>query len=122
MADLGPQTARTSPEASSEDRGARGGFPPRSFSPSSSQFLVKAPEAHLCTHRPGSQDVSTEIQALRLHLGVAGAAVVGEVWEVGAALEDLHVMDQGFIATCDHRLILREEGERWSHSKPCQHS
>lgn len=87
-----------------------GGLPTQVFLPP--QFFVKAPEAHLRTHRPGSQDVSTEIQALRLHLGVAGAAVVWEGWEVGAALEDLHVMDQGFIPACDHWLILKEEGER----------
>lgn len=48
------------------------------------------------------------IEMVRLHLGVAGPAELREALELGGALEDLHVVDQGFVALGDNGLVLGE--------------
>ena len=47
------------------------------------------------------------VEPLRLHLGVAGPAEVGDALELGGALEDLHVVYQCLVALGDDGLILR---------------
>lgn len=47
-------------------------------------------------------------ETVRLHLGVAGPAEWGDALDLGGALEDLHVMDQGLVALGDDGLVLGE--------------
>lgn len=62
--------------------------------------------AHLGTQRPGGQHVATVVELIRLHLGVAGPAERGDALELGRALEDLHVVDQGLVALGDDGFVL----------------
>ena len=61
---------------------------------------------HLGAQGPGGQHVSAEVEPLRLHLGVAGPAEVGDGLELGGALEDLHVVHQRLVALGDDGLVL----------------
>lgn len=61
---------------------------------------------HLGTQRPGGQHVATVVELIRLHLGVAGPAERGDALELGRALEDLHVVDQGLVALGDDGFVL----------------
>lgn len=61
------------------------------------------------------------LETVRLHLGVAGPTEWGDALDLGGALEDLHVVDQGLVALGDDRLILGErEGTEPGAADACQ--
>lgn len=61
---------------------------------------------YLSSHRPGCQHVAAEVELARLHLVIAGAAVVGHGLDVRRTLEHLDVMHDGLVARSYHRLVL----------------
>lgn len=67
---------------------------------------------HLGTQGPGGEHVAAVVEALRLHLGVAGPAEGGEALELRGALEDFHVVHQGLVARGDNGLVLWGRGAR----------
>lgn len=72
---------------------------------------------HLRSHGPCCKHVPAVVEPVWLHLGVAGPVVMGEAVELGSALEDFHVVDQGLVACCDHWLILQSSIQEGGHSK-----
>lgn len=62
---------------------------------------------HLCAHGPGGKHVPAVVELLWLHLGVAGPVVRRDAVQLGGALEDFHVVHQGFVARRDHWLVLQ---------------
>lgn len=63
-------------------------------------------ETYLSTHGPRSEHVAAGVELARLHLVVAGAAVLGNGLDVRRTLEHLDVMHDGLVTRSYHRLVL----------------
>lgn len=69
------------------------------------------PPSYLSPHGPRSEHVAAGVELVRLHLVVAGAAVVGDVGHVRGTFENLDVMHDGLVALSYHRLVLGDRKE-----------
>lgn len=61
---------------------------------------------YLGTHGPRSQHMAAEVELARLHLVIAGAAVLRNGLDVRRTLEHLDVMHDGLVTRSYHRLVL----------------
>lgn len=69
------------------------------------------PPSYLSPHGPRSEHVAAGVELVRLHLVVAGAAVVGDDGHVRGTFENLDVMHDGLVALSYRRLVLGDRKE-----------
>lgn len=74
----------------------------------SGQRLGATSETYLSTHGPRGEHMAAEVELARLHLVIAGAAVLRNGLDVRRTLEHLHVMHDGLITRSYHRLVLAD--------------
>lgn len=77
--------------------------------------------SYLSSHGPRSEHVAAGVELVRLHLVVAGAAVVGDVGHVRGTFENLDVMHDGLVAPSYHRLVLGDRKEAQEEKNTFRH-
>lgn len=80
---------------------------------------VSVSPSYLSTHSPCSEHMAAEVELARLHLVIAGAAVIWNVADFWRTFEHFHVMHDGLVTWSYHWLILtgtereKERRNKW---------